>query len=228
MQIKSVESTSSWPLKVPILILVFYFLVVLPSTQIFFRTYPWLYKYADVIFFTVVAMFASYRTNLTELGFSAKHLNQHLVLGLITGGILLLSLPLLKIALESIDLTDHEIFGKQPQGDVSYNWSSLLEKSTFLFFIPLVEQIFFTGIVFQSLLKKINPILAVYMSSLIYTLAGFKLTLGTFGLGFGASLLYKLTGTLYASILFHMSCALGWDLLENIYPRIRIILGFLY
>ena len=212
----------------PILIVGVYFLVILPCTQIFFRTHPWLYKYTDIIFFTIVVMLAAYKTNLTELGFSKKYLNQHLVLGLIAGGILLFSLPLLETGLESIGLIHHEFFGEKSQSHVSNNLSSLPEQLTTLIFIPLIEQIFFTGIILQSLLKKINAITAVYTSSLIYTLAGFKLTLGTFGLGIGASSLYKLTGTLYASILFHISCALGGILLENIYPKIRIILGFLY
>ncbi|SVD87761.1 uncharacterized protein METZ01_LOCUS440615, partial [marine metagenome] len=91
MKIKCVESTSSWQFKVPILIIGVYFLVILPCTQIFFRTHPWLYKYTDIIFFTMVVILALYKTNLTELGFSKKYLNQHLVLGLIAGGILLFS-----------------------------------------------------------------------------------------------------------------------------------------
>ena len=228
MKIKCVKSTGSLQFKVPILIIGVYFLVILPCTQIFFRTHPWLYKYTDIIFFTMVVMLAAYKTNLTELGFSKKYLNQHLVLGLIAGGILLFSLPLLETGLKSTGLIDHELFGEKSQSHVSNSLSSLPEQLTTLIFIPLIEQIFFTGIILQSLLKKINAITAVYTSSLIYTLAGFKLTLGTFGLGICASSLYKLTGTLYASILFHISCALGGILLENIYPKIRIILGFLY
>jgi membrane protease YdiL (CAAX protease family) len=176
----------------------------------------------------MVVILALYKTNLTELGFSKKYLTQHLVLGLIAGGILLFSLPLLETGLKSTGLIDHELFGEKSQHHDLNSLSLLPEQLTTLVFIPLIEQIFFTGIILQSLLKKMNAITAVYTSSLIYTLAGFKLTLGTFGLGIGASSLYKLTGTLYASILFHISCALGGILLENIYPKIRIILGFLY
>ena len=227
MRIKRVESTSCWPFKVPILILGFYFLIVLPCTQFFFRTYPWLYKYADILFFSIVVIFALYKTNPAQLGFATKYLNQHLVLGLITGGILLLSLPLLETGLEITDLTDHELFGENPR-KVSYDLNFLKEIAVIVVLIPLIEQIFFTGFILQSLLKKINPILAIYTGGLIYTLAGFKLSLGTFGLGICTSLLYKISGTLYASILFHMSCVLGGVLLENVYPRIIIILGFLW
>ena len=128
LQIKSVKSTSLWTFKVTILVLGFYFLVVLPCTQIFFRTHPWLYKHADILFFTLVVVFTLYKSKLTKLGFSTKYLNQHLVLGLLAGGLLLLSLPILKTGLEVTGLVDHELFGEMPQGDVLYSLNMLLEK----------------------------------------------------------------------------------------------------
>lgn len=228
MQIKNVESTGCWSFKVSILILGIYFLLVFPCAQIFFRTNPWLYRYTDILFITVVALFAFYKTGFTALGFSTKYITQHLNLGLLTGGILLANLPLLEFGLERAGLSNHELFTEKPQSDVSYNFSLLIEKITFVFFIPLIEQIFFTGIILQSLLKKTNPVIAVYSASVIYTLVGFKLTLGAFGLGVIASILFKLTGTLYAAILFHISCGLGGELLKNIYPNIKGILGFLF
>ena len=228
MQIKNVESTSSWTFRVPILILGIYFLVILPCTQIFFRTHPWLYRYTDILFFTLVVLFALYKVDLAELGFSTKYLSQHLVMGVISGGLLLLSLPLLELGLEATGLTEHKIYAEKYKKDASYNLNFLLEKAIIVFFIPLIEQIFFTGLILQSLLKKTNPILAVYIVSLIYMLTGFNLTLGAFGVGIGTGLLYKLTGTLHASILFHISCAMGGELLLNAYPRLTVILGFLF
>ena len=210
------------------MILGFYFLVILPATQIFFRTHPWMHKYADLLFFIIVVLFISYKTNLSQLGFSKKYLYQHIVLGLISGGALLFSLPIFEIGLEATGLLDHKIFGEKSEIDVSYDLRLLLEKTATVLFIPLIEQIFFTGVVLQSLLKKINPFLAIYVVSIIYALIGFNLTLGAFGLAIGASLLFKITGTLYASIIFHMSCAVGGELLINIYPKLTVILGFLF
>ena len=86
---------------------------------------------------------------------------------------------------------------------------STAEYAGILLIIPFIEQVFFTGIIFQSLLKKINPILAIYAAGIIYSLAGFKLSLGAFGLGVVTSFLFKSTKTLYASIIFHASCAVG-------------------
>ena len=110
--------------------------------------------------------------------------------------------------------------------DASYNLNFLLEKAIIVFFIPLIEQIFFTGLILQSLLKKTNPSIAIYAASAFYTLFAFNITLGKFGLGLIASILFSLTGTLYASIIFHISCLVGWELLANAYPRLIIFFGF--
>lgn len=148
-------------------------------------------------------------------------------MGTIAGGTLLISLPLLDSAIDITGLANHELFKGRYIQKGSFNLSSLPETTITVILTPLIEQIFFTGFILQSLLKKYNPIPIIYAGGLVYTLAGFKLSLGTFGLGIGASLLFKLTGTLYASILFHMSCALGGVLLESIYPRLITVLGFL-
>ena len=143
------------------------------------------------------------------------------------GGTILISLPLLDTAIEVTGLADHELFGKRSKKEVLHDFSSLIEKGAVVFFIPLIEQIFFTGIILKTLLRRINPVLAIYAAGLFYTLAGFKLSLGTFGLGVCTGLLFKLTGTLYSPVLFHMSCALAGIILEKVYPRLIFILGFL-
>ena len=98
---------------------------------------------------------------------------------------------------------------------------------SFILLVPLIEQIFFTGIVVQSLLRKYNPVIAIYGAGLIYTLVDFKLSLATFGLGLIAGGLFKLTGTLYAPLLFHVSCVLAGILLVEVYPSLITVLGFL-
>ena len=228
MQNKSNKPDTLWSSNITVSILCFYLFFILPVTNIFFRTNPWLFKYSDIIYFFAVVLFALYRLNVNALGFPTKHLKQHLVVGIISGGILLLSLPLLDFGIDLTGLADHELFANRPKNNILDNLYSLAEYTLVISLIPLIEQIFFTGIIFQSLLKKINPILAIYASGVIYTLAGFKLSLGTFGLGITTSFLFKITGSLYASILFHMSCATGGVLLKNVYPRLTTILGFLF
>lgn len=228
MLIKNIGLTSPWGFKIPILCLVFYFLIVLPCTQIFFRSYPWIYNHTDILFFTAVVVLIFIKFSLIEIGFSTKHLKQNLILGLISGGIILVSLPVLNAGLELVDITSHKLIKNNPISDFSFNFRFLLEKIGVILLIPFIEQIFFIGFILKSLIKKINPILAVYVLSLIYSLTGFNLTFGSFLLGITSSLLFILTGTLYAPILFHMSCAMGWELLTHIYPRLIIVFGFLF
>ncbi|MCH7623124.1 MAG: CPBP family intramembrane metalloprotease, partial [Nitrospinae bacterium] len=97
-----------------------------------------------------------------------------------------------------------------------------------IFLFPLLTQIFFTGLIFQGLSNKYNPALAIYGAGIIFTLGHFKLNLGIFFLGIITAFLFRLTGTLYASILFHTSCSLAGMLLLYIYPRLTTLLGFLF
>ena len=132
------------------------------------------------------------------------------------------------LSLELLNLTNHELLSKKASNSISYNFDFFSKQFLLILLIPLVEQIFFTGIVFQSLIKKLNPVIAVYITGLLYTIVGFKLSLGAFGLSAITSLLFLLTGSLHASLIFHACSALGNFILENIYPRIITILGFLY
>ena len=80
----------------------------------------------------------------------------------------------------------------------------------------------------KTKLERINPIIAIYIISVIYTLIGLDLPLGTFALAIIASILFKITGTLYSSIIFHMSCVVGGEIIFKTYPKLTVILGFLF
>jgi membrane protease YdiL (CAAX protease family) len=169
-----------------------------------------------------------YRKKHYSLGFSRINIKYNIIAGILAGGLLLVTLPLMDLSLELLNLTNYELLSKIPNNNIAYNFIFFSKHFLLILFIPLVEQIFFTGIVFQSLIKKINPVIAVYITGLIYTIAGFKLSLGAFGLSVLTSMLFLLTGSLHASLIFHACSALGKFILENIYPRITTILGFLY
>ena len=113
------------------------------------------------------------------------------------------------LSLELLNLTNHELLSKKPSNSISYSYIFFSKQLLLILIIPLVEQIFFTGIVFQSLIKKINPVIAVYITGIIYTIVGFKLSLGAFGLSVITSLLFLLTGSLHASLIFHACSAVG-------------------
>jgi len=227
-QNKSNKPSSPWTINEIILILCFYFFFILPLVKIYFRTSPFLYKYNDILFFLIVIGITFYRKKYYSLGFSRINIKYNIVVGVLAGGTLLVTLPLLDLSLELLNLTNHELLSKKASNSIPYSFDFFSKQVLLILFIPLVEQIFFNGIVLQSLIKKLNPVIAVYITGLIYTVIGFKLSLGAFGLSTITSLLFLLTGSLHASLIFHACSALGNFILENIYPRIITILGFLY
>jgi len=176
----------------------------------------------------VIILFALYRSNLKVLGFSVKGLKRNLFIGSASGGALILSLLLLDLCIDSTGMANHDLFKNQSNFNISSDKNSIIEYAGVVLLIPLIEQIFFTGIIFQSLLKKINSILAIYTSGIIYSLAGYKLSLGAFGLGITTSFMFKTTKSLYASIIFHASCAVGGVIVTSVYPRLNTLLGFLF
>ena len=217
-----------WSVRASIVTLSVYLLLVLPGKNIFFHTNPWPFKYTDSIYFFVIILFALYRSNIKVLGFSVKGLKKNLFIGSASGGVLIFSLFLLDLCIDSTGMANHDLFKNQPNSSISSDKNSIIEYASVVLVIPLIEQIFFTGIIFQSLLKKINPILAIYASGIIYSLAGYKLSLGAFGLGVTTSFLFKATKTLYAPIIFHASCALGEVTIKSVFPRVNTLLGFLF
>ena len=196
--------------------------------KVYFRSAPFLYKYNDILFFLIIIVITFYRKNHYSLGFLRKNIKHNIFVGVLAGGSLLVTLPLMDLSIELLNLTNYELLSKKASYSTSYNFIFFSKQFLLILFIPLVEQIFFTGIVFQSMIKKLNPVIAVYITGLIYTIAGFKLSFGAFGISVITSLLFLLTGSLHASLIFHACSALGNFILENIYPRIITILGFLY
>ena len=229
MQIKKVEPTGTCELKITALVLAAYFLVIFPLTRIFFRSNPWLYENADIIFLVlvIVLLLAVKKVNSTELGFSTIYLKQHLTVGVVCCLPVLLTLPVLAAGLDFLGMAKHGILIRGEENMASSGFVSTPVLLSTIFLVPLIEQVFFTGIVVQSMLRKYNPVIAIYAAGLIYTLVDFKMTLATFGLGLIAGGLFKLTGTLYASLLFHVGCALAGILLVEFYPSLITVLGFL-
>ena len=189
---------------------------------------PYWGKHSHIVFFAFVVICIAFIANPTDLGFSKKHLNQHIVLGLVSGGILLSSIVLLNFSLDAIGLVSHNNFSENIKNEGTYTYRNILEKIVLIIIVPFIEQIFFSGVALKSLLERINPIIAIYIISVIYTLIGLDLTLGTFALAIIASILFKITGTLYSSIIFHMSCVVGGEIIFKTYPKLTVILGFLF
>ena len=203
-----------------------------PPLQIFFRGPPWIAQYGTLTFFAGIFLYVLVikKVPLSQSGFSSQHLWNHLTIGLILGGSILAALPLLDSLISVSGLDQHELFAesvKQRSRDAGSDLHPLSLLVQVLLF-PLLKQFFFTGGVYQSLSRKFNPILAIYGSAVLFTLAHFQLTLGYFFLGLITAFLFRLTGTLYASILLHAACSLAGILLLNVYSRLTTLLVFLF
>jgi membrane protease YdiL (CAAX protease family) len=221
------DSGIQWTIRSTIFILIFYLLLVLPGKNIFFHTNPWIYKYTDIIYFSVIILLVLYSNSTEKLGFSVKNLKKNLTVGVISGLLLIVSLFLLNLGIDLTGMSNLDLLKNQSSLNISPNNISIVGYITIILVVPFIEQVFFTAIVFQSLLKKINPILAIYASGVIYSIGGFKLSLGAFIIGATTALLFKITKTLYASIIFHSSCAVGGLIIKSLYPRLNTLLSFM-
>ena len=210
-----------------ILILSFYLLLVLPAKNIFFQTNPLIYDYTDIIYFLVITLLVLYLHNTKILGFSVKNLKKNLILGGLSGGVVIISLFLLELGIDLTGMSNLDLLQTQTNIDILFDKSSIIFYVSLIIMVPLIEQVFFTGIIFQSLLKNINPVLAIYASGVIYSLAGFKLSLGAFFIGVTTAILFKITKTLYASIIFHSCCVVGGIIIKTIYPRLSTLISFI-
>ena len=222
------SSISLWSTRVTIPILIVYLFLILPGKNIYFQTSPWVLNYIDTIYYLVIIFFAVYKLNLKILGFSTKYFKNNLIMGFLSGGGVLFSLFILNFSIDLVGLADNALFTERPILKNTIPIESIKEYSIIIIIDPLIEQVFFTGIIFQSIEKKISPILAIYSAGVIYTLAKYKLNLGAFFLGALTSFLFKQTKTIFAPIIFHASCATGGVLIKNTFPRLKTLLGFLF
>ena len=210
-----------------IFILSFYLLLVLPAKNIFFHTNPLIYKYTDIIYFLVIILLILYWNNTKILSFSVQNLKKNLIVGSLSGGMVIISLFLLELGIDLTGMSNLDLLQIQTNIDIPLDKSSIIIYASIILMVPLIEQVFFTGIIFQSLLKNINPVLAIYASGVIYSLAGFKLSLGAFFIGVTTAILFKVTKTLYASIIFHSCCVVGGIIIKTIYPRLSTLISFI-
>ncbi len=214
MDIKKVEMTGHWNQNIPLFVMAGYFLILYPITQFYLRDYRWVSQYGYSCFQALALVIFIRMPRLKQLGWSTLHLRQNLLVGGACGFIIIATLPLLDLFTKQLSLV---------RSQAVWQVESLLP----ILLLPILEQSFFSGFISQSLLKRLNPILAIYLSAAIFTLAHFTLSLGTFFLGFIATGLYCLTGTLFAPLIFQISCHLADVLLTHAYPRLATFLGFL-
>lgn len=229
-KIDSLDSALSFQFILTITLL--YFLVVFPVIQFFLQGHAWFPQYGYVIYFAGIFAYVLGVKKIPphKLGFSRQYLGNHLWIGLILGSLMVSALPFLDALVSLFGLDQNELLSDAANLRNADDWKNLhpFDLAARVLIFPLLTQFFFTGLIFQGLSKKVNPAFALYGGGVIFTLGHFKLNLGLFILGIVTAFLYRLTGTLYASILFHMSCAVAGTLLLYAYPRLITIVVFLF
>lgn len=230
--LKRSELKGTWNLNKPIGILAVYFFGLFPALHLFL---PQAQKWASGIYpayfgFVLLLLILNRSATWRQLGFHKEHWKQNLVLGGLAGGIVLGLLPLLDFLIRVSGLDQTPLFAG---AEARFAQESLNDTSFIFFLIPSlffagVEQGFLTGYVFQALVRKLRPALAVYLGGLLFTLIHFDLQLGQFLLGLSATMLYWLTGSLVAPWILQVAChTAGWLLIHH-YPALLTLLGFLF
>ena len=230
--LKSAPLTGHWNLKLPALTVAGYILVLFPVLQIGLGNPRGVVSLAlpTYCFLVVISLVLLKKLRWEQLGFRQEHWRQNLLLGVLSGLLILVPIPLLDGFITVSGLEESDLFaGAQHRagGSSGTLWTPLATVGDLLL-IPFFEQAFFTGFVFQALLKKYKPALAVYIAALVFVLLHFKFTISTFGIGMICSWFYLRTGNLLAPTLFHTAAQAGGFLLTLYYPRVVTFLGFLF
>ncbi|MGV7222584.1 MAG: CPBP family glutamic-type intramembrane protease [Nitrospinales bacterium] len=227
MKIIKTEMIGGWSLKPIFLILLGYFFVLFPLFNIIFREFRWAgeYIYSGYYLLTIVLIATIYKARAEHFGFSRGNIFQNILIGGISGGALLISLPLLDFLIDVSGLANSELFtGAEFRVNSTVGLNNKILTTVLA---PIIEQVFFSGIILQSLLKKLKPITAIYIATIIFALAHFNVQLGTLIVGLTTGFFYYKTGTIYAGILFQILCGASGILIQYAYPRLTTILVFL-
>jgi membrane protease YdiL (CAAX protease family) len=229
---KRTDVKGNWGLKGPVAALAVYSCVLFPLLHIFFpqaqRWAPTIYPiyFGMMVLFLILTRYATWR----ELGFHKEHWKQNLILGCLTGGLVIGMIPLLEVFIGLSGMDQSELFSGADQrlSPEPGNYPSFTAFIIPAIFVALAEQGFLTGYVLHAFIRKSKPALAVYLGGLIFMLVHFDFQFGMFLLGLVASSFYLLTGSLMAPLIFQVACLTGGWLLAHHYPKVFTLLGFLF
>ena len=226
--LKRTDFKGAWGLKGPLITLALLVPLVYVGTIILPRWTPYLYPIAYGLVILFLAGFK--KVTWEQLGLHREYWKQNLILGGLTGGIIIAVVPLLDFGIQMSGMGQTELFAgaEKRSFEESGNSTSFIVYFGIVIGVALAEQLFFTGYLLQALIRKIKPALAVYLGGMIFALVHFDLQLGIFLLGLVASSFYWLTGSLIAPLVFQIAChTAGW-LLAHHYPKVFTLLGFLF
>lgn len=109
-----------------------------------------------------------------------------------------------------------------------HSFTSLDQLFLSLILAPILEEIFFRDLLFRSLSIRFGKIrFAAVLSSLFFMIAHGALYPGAFLLGLISCGLILFTGSLWASILFHILSNMSWFFLPDLFPNLyRALVDF--
>lgn len=228
-----VEPAGTWGLKWPVWSLAGYVCLLYPLMHVLSGDPRRISGWIDSAYFLLVlgVLYAGRQITLRQLGLRMEGtVLPHLLLGLLPGLALAGTVPLLDWLIEASDLAQSELFaGAERRVPSSSGPASLaLNFTGRVLAVPFIQQMFFTGFFLQALFRAVKPVTAIYLMAVLFVLVHFELKLSLFFIGLTCSWLFHLTGTLWASLAFHISCSLGGWLLTSFYPRVVTFLAFLF
>ena len=205
-------------------ILIIYFFIIFPITQVYFKDNSSLYNNWNLIYFitTIIILFITGNINLSKIGLAKIKLS-NITLGLVFGVLPILFVMVLDVLIIKFGLSEKDLFS-----GAQLRETNALSVKTFIIqgvLKPVVTMVFITGYALNILIKKTE--LAIPGNGILYSSVNFSLGIGYLGFGMIAAGLTRYTGSLVPAILFSIGCALAKFLILTNYPRIITILVFL-
>ena len=205
-------------------ILLIYFLIFLPLSQVYLKNNRNLYNNWNLVYFiiTLFILFIFGKINASQAGLG-KITENNFILSLVIMALPIACVALLDTLLVTSGLSEKDIFigaksRESPRLSILY---FLLEGV----FKPTILLIFTTGYVLNTLVKKKE--LLIPANGILYALINLNLGIGFLAIGIIAAGLTRFTGSLIPAIHFGIGCSLAKLLVISTYPRITTLLVFL-
>ncbi|MGP0630292.1 CPBP family intramembrane glutamic endopeptidase [Nitrospina sp. 32_T5] len=208
-----------------------YICLVYPLVHLLVRDPHRFSAWMGPVYFGLVltVVWARKKATLAQLGFAREAWVRHGLVGGLPGLLLAGAVPLLDAFIENSGLDQTELFAGAENRAIALPSVATLTLIAVgqVLFTPVIEQVFFTGFLLPALFRVGKPMTAIYFTAALFALVHFDIRLSLFLIGLVCSGLFYWTGTLWASLFFHMGCALGGWLVTYFYPRVVTFLAFL-
>ena len=205
-------------------ILLIYFFIFLPLSQVYLKNNSTLYNNWNLIYFfiTLLILFSLGKINTSKIGL-AKTTQNYFILSIVVGLLPIACVALLDLLIVTLGLSEKDIFiGANLREPAKVSIKYFLIEGIFK---PTILMIFATGYALNILVKKKE--LAIPANGILYGLINLNLGIGYMGIGIVAAGLTRYTGSLIPAIHFSVGCSLAKLLILTTYPRITTLLVFL-